>query len=119
MLALSVLEWKMYPNFCVSATNVDLPQTNRPSRDANINTCKSGCIHNSKCSAIEWYSSGWGGSKCKLMLSDVPASKGSPAGRWQDAECYVKPDTGKVYHRNVIRTRLQLLLLLLFYFTVL
>ena len=32
-----------FDNFCVSATNVDLPQTNAPSGDKNIETCVAQC----------------------------------------------------------------------------
>ena len=88
--------WDNYPNICVSATNVDLPQTNHPTGDANIDACQAECNSNSKCSAIEWYSSSWGGSNCKLMLSDVPATKGSSGRRWKDAICYIKHVNGKL-----------------------
>ena len=88
--------WDNYPNICVSATNVDLPQTNQPTGDANIDACQAECNSNSKCSAIEWYSSIERGSKCKLMLSDEPATKGACGDRYKDATCYFKPTRSKI-----------------------
>ena len=84
-------DWKSYENFCASSTNQDLPQTNHKIGDAGIMVCKEECRKNPKCSAIEWYNSGWGGSKCKVMIGNIQATQGSLGGRWQDAECYVKP----------------------------
>ena len=81
----------MYNNFCVSSSNADLYQTNHAPGDKSVEKCKTECTNKPKCSAIEWYDSGWDGSMCKLMLGDVPAAKGSSTGRWQDATCYIKP----------------------------
>ena len=87
-------DWKGYDNFCVSSTNQDLPETNNIEGDASIAKCKEDCSENSKCSAIEWYNSGWNGSKCKWMIGDTPATQGRHGGRWQDAQCFVKPEPG-------------------------
>jgi len=89
-----VAGWEVYDNFCVSSSNQDLSQTNWGSGDASIEVCKSICQSFSDCSAIEWYNSGWDGSKCKLMLGSNPATHGSSGGRWQDAECHVNPRHG-------------------------
>ena len=75
----------------MSSSNVDLPQTNHAPGDASVAQCKMECTNEAKCSAIEWYDSAWSGTKCKLMLGDTPAAKGSSTGRWQDATCYIKP----------------------------
>merc|ERR1719499_2142875 len=53
--------------------------------------CKLFCIINPSCSAIERYDSKWGGSKCKHILTSVPATKCSSGKRWQDAKCVIKP----------------------------
>jgi len=98
LYAYFILEWEMHPNYCVSATNVDLPATYHSEGNAGVQACKSECKTISKCSAIEWYGNG---EKCYLMLSDVPAAKGFSGPRYLDAECYIRPGNGKMTKRNV------------------
>ena len=81
----------MYPNFCVSDSNQDLLQSEHSEGNDNVGKCQSECTSNNKCSAFEWYATGWGGVKCFLMLGDTPATKGSNGVRWRDATCYIKP----------------------------
>jgi len=83
--------WKVYNNFCVSASDQDVMQTNWANGDASIDACKAICFSMSDCSAIEWYESGWNGSHCKLVLDSTRATQGSSGARRQDAECHVKP----------------------------
>ena len=90
------LDWRMYPNFCVSARNQDLPTTFCSAGNWNVDACKSECNRNSKCSAIEWYWWGYGWAHCNLILSDVAATKGYPGKRWKDATCYIKPIKGEI-----------------------
>ena len=85
------LEWNEYPNFCVTALYEDLPPTIFPDGDENVIACQSECSQRLKCSAIEWYESGYEGSKCKLIVSEKPATQGMVKPRWHDAVCYVKP----------------------------
>ena len=93
--------WKAFNNFCVDSTGKDLPQTPWKAGATNKATCQRECVRQSKCSAYEWYDSGWGGSKCHLMLGKTPSSKGYAGGRWQDALCYVKPTkTAGESHNN-------------------
>ena len=75
---------------------MDLIQTNHPAGDTEIEKCMSECNENSKCSAFEWYTNGWSGSKCKLMLGVVPAAKGWLDTQWNNATCHIKPSHGKV-----------------------
>ena len=91
-----MLGWSNYPNYYVSATNQDVTHIDQPSGNTNVDACQEECKAISKCSAIEWYSSNWAGSKCKLIISDVPATKGFTGDRWQDAICYIKPGNGKI-----------------------
>ena len=98
-----LLDYQEYPNFCVSSSNKDLPQTNHPAGDASIEKCQMECKANLKCSAIEWYESGWASSKCKLMLGDVPATKGSSGAQWKDAKCYVKIAKGNLYKYTIMK----------------
>ena len=83
--------WESFPNYCVSETGSDLDQTNTPEGDVDIQACKMLCAAREACSAFEFYASGWGGSRCKLMLGSTQATKGHDGGRWQDAVCVVKP----------------------------
>ena len=85
----------MHPNFCVSSENEDLEQTDHPTGDASVVDCKAECTLHSKCSAIEWYESGGHGSKCKMMLTDTPATGGKSGDRFKDSTCYIKPVPGK------------------------
>ena len=95
---LNHLGWLQYPNYCVSSSNIDLPETPNSAGSVNVETCKSECNKNFKCTAIEWYEGGCCGTKCKLMLGDIPSTKGYSGPRWEDAVCYVKPKLGKVKH---------------------
>ena len=97
-------DYQEYPNFCVSSSNGDLPQTNHPAGDPSIKKCQMECNADLKCSAIEWYESGWASSKCKLMLGDTPATKGRLGGQWQDAKCYVKTAKGNLYKYMILIT---------------
>lgn len=82
--------WMQWDNYCVSSANRDLHQTNKPEYTTK-QACHNACRSDNSCSAYEWYNSGWGGSKCKLILTPIRATKGAKGGRWQDAECHVKP----------------------------
>ena len=97
-----VLDWRMYRNFCVSATNQDLPTTFSWAGNLNVDACQSECNRNSKCSAIEWYWWGYGLAHCNLILSNVHATKGHPGGRWKDATCYIKPGKRKTELKECI-----------------
>ena len=92
---MNVTAWKTFPKQCASSSNKDVDQTNHPAGDENIEACKSECIARPKCSAIEWYESAWEDSKCKLVLSDTPATQGNSNQRWKDAVCLVKPVEGR------------------------
>ena len=81
-----VLGWQMFPGNCVSATNLDLPATYHKAGNANVEACKQECELISECSAIEWYASL---SACTLILSTVPATKGSLD--HDDPACNIKP----------------------------
>ena len=81
-----VLEWQMFPGNCVSATNLDLSATYHKAGNWKIENCKHECKLKSECSAIEWYVSM---KECKLVLSTVPATKGSLD--HDDPACYIKP----------------------------
>jgi hypothetical protein len=94
-----VLEWVMYPNVCVSETNVNLQHTNNAAGNSGLGACKSECSKVSKCSAIEWYENT---KVCHLMLSDVPAAKGSLGSRHMDIACYIRPGNGKMSQMNEI-----------------
>ena len=83
--------WKSFNNFCVDKNGKDLPQTAWAAGGASQAKCQSECMKQAKCSAYEWYQSGWGGSKCHLMLGTTRSSKGHTGARWQDAMCFVKP----------------------------
>lgn len=82
-------------NFCVNDAQTDLLQTKWPNGQADRKACMRECdTQGEKCTAIEWYDSGWGGSKCHLMLNKD--GKGATTTykrgkRWQDAQCYIKP----------------------------
>ena len=88
--------WLQYPNYCASSSNVNLDDTNHPDGDTSVEKCKSDCNQIFGCSAIEWYSVAWNGSRCKLHLEhkgmNIPATKGFEGTRWLDATCYIKPD---------------------------
>merc|ERR1711981_1212800 len=83
--------WKSFNNFCVDKNGKDLPQTAWKNGAASNNKCKQECMKKKECTAYEWYQSGWGGSKCHLMLGKTASSKGHTGARWQDAKCFVKP----------------------------
>ena len=71
--------------------NEDLNQINHPEGEKSINECRSECNLKPQCSAIEWFESGWDNSKCKLILTNTPASTGSTESRLEDASCHIKP----------------------------
>lgn len=84
---------KVGDNYCVSATRVDLQQTNHPDGDTSREACGSDCDkHAPQCSAIEWYNGGWEGSKCKLLLDTRKATQAKEGERWKDAECWVRKE---------------------------
>ena len=87
----------MYLNFCVSDSNQDLKHTKHNSGNDNIQTCQSECLLNPKCSAVEWYQNGWSGTKCHLILDDIPATQGSSSSRWKDATCHIKPGILEIF----------------------
>mmetsp|Transcript_17940 Transcript_17940/g.44802 ORF Transcript_17940/g.44802 Transcript_17940/m.44802 type:complete len:274 (+) Transcript_17940:105-926(+) len=87
------ISWTKYDNFCVDADGNDQPQTNHVSGDESVESCKSACLSDPACSAIEWYDSGWGNSKCKLMLGLPKSTQGKSGTRHEDATCYVKECT--------------------------
>jgi len=87
----AMMAWDSCNDFCVSDTSDDLPQTNWPSGDASLESCKTECAKKSNCSAVEWYVSGWDTSKCKLLLGDTKSTKCHTGSRWQDATCHFKP----------------------------
>ena len=37
------------------------------------------------------------------MLGDIPATKGSSGGQWQDAKCYVKLAKGNLYKYTIMK----------------
>ena len=78
----------MFPNYCASETNVDIHTTEHQAGNANVVACESACNLMSECSAVEWYAIE---SKCYLLLSPEPATKGSSDARYKDAACYIKP----------------------------
>ena len=86
-------EWASFPNFCVSALDTDLEETDFPKIET-LKACQSECAIDLKCSAIEWYSRVVDGSKCKLVLTDIPATKGWHGSRYKGATCYIKPLIG-------------------------
>ena len=96
-------DYREYPNYCVSSSNKDLPQTNHPAGDTSIGECQIECNANMNCSAFEWYEMGWDLSKCKLMLGHIPATKGSSRSQWQDAKCYVKTAKGMPYKYTIMK----------------
>ena len=85
------LVWKSDPNFCVSDEGHELAPTSHPKGDLDILTCQSECTPLDNCSAVEWFESGWGGSKCKLVLNQLIATKGDSGTRYEDATCYFRP----------------------------
>ena len=84
-------DWKHFLNKCASSAGENLLGTNHKKGDAGILKCKDECKKKQTCSAIEWYHSGWDGSKCKLILGAIPATQGKTGPRWQDARCFIKP----------------------------
>jgi hypothetical protein len=51
------------------------------------------CDAKAQCGGVEWYESGWNGSKCHLMLTGWGAQKadhGHSGDMWQDAQCFVR-----------------------------
>jgi len=87
--------YKKYNNYCVNKYNKDIHQTRWTPGAANLDKCQMECDSKAQCGGIEWYNSGWNGSKCHLMLTgwgSNKAVKGYSRGRWQDAECYVREE---------------------------
>ena len=77
-------------NYCVTAFQQNLPETNWAAGDASRVACMLQCDAKPECTAIEWYDSGWDGSKCKLMLDKIPAATHKSGNRWKDTECFIK-----------------------------
>ena len=88
---------KVGDNFCVDYAQKDLLQTKWSNGQSNREACMQECnAQGEKCSAMEWYDSGWNGSKCHLILDkdgQGSATTFKQGNRWQDAECYIKPCT--------------------------
>jgi hypothetical protein len=87
--------YKKYKNYCVNKQNRDIHQTRWTAGAASLDKCQRECDLKAMCGGIEWYESGWNGSKCHLLLTGWggnKASKGKIGGQWQDAECYVRED---------------------------
>jgi hypothetical protein len=85
--------YAQYANFCVDGNNSDIHQTRWPAGASSLDKCQMECDSKAQCGGVEWYESGWGGSKCHLMLTGWGASKaraGYTGGQWQDATCYVR-----------------------------
>ena len=86
---------KVGDNFCVDDAQKDLLQTKWSNGQGNREACMQECdAQGEKCSAMEWYDSGWNGSKCHLVLDkdgQGSATTFKQGNRWQDAECYIKP----------------------------
>ena len=77
----------------MSSTDTDLKETDYPEADTNPNACKLECTRRPECSAVEWFVTVVDGSRCKLILTEEPATKGSSGNRFRDAICYIRPGT--------------------------
>jgi hypothetical protein len=87
-----------YENYCVDKDNNDIHQTRWVEGAESLQKCKNDCDTKAQCGGIEWYESGWNGSKCHLMLTGWDASKavaGKIGSMWQDAQCYVRQNLKK------------------------
>ena len=77
----------------MTSSNKDVDNT--PAQDKALIACKSECMANPKCSAVEWYEKGYGENECSLILSDANANniatKGASGSRWKDGVCFIKP----------------------------
>lgn len=87
--------YREYSNYCVNKDNQDIHQTRWVDGAASKEKCQDECDSKAVCGGIEWYESGWNGSKCHLMLTGWGVNKaaaGYTGGMWQDAQCYVRED---------------------------
>lgn len=89
------VRYDKFDNFCVAADGRDLADTAmRDPKLQNLNACLAACARDAlKCSAVEFYAAGRGGSKCYLVLQGLgknKAAKGASGKRYRDATCYVR-----------------------------
>jgi len=74
-----------YTNYCVDKDNNDIHQTRWVDGAKSLDQCKMECDSKDQCGGVEWYESGWNGSKCHLLLTGWgvnKASAGSTGGLW-------------------------------------
>jgi hypothetical protein len=77
--------YKKYTNYCVNKYNRDIHQTRWTAGAGSLAKCQMECDSKAQCGGVEWYNSGWNGSKCHLMLTGWggnKATKGYSGGRW-------------------------------------
>lgn len=75
--------YSKFNNFCVDKNGKDLTQINWSAGDGSVAKCQAECDKSKTCSGIEWYNSGWSGTKCKLMnIGTETAAKGKAGKRW-------------------------------------
>ena len=84
-------EWDQYETKCADADDAELELERYEDGDDSVEDCKAACQSQAACSAIEWYESGWAGSKCKLVLDSRPATQGKSGARWK---CFIKSTAG-------------------------
>merc|ERR1719231_669182 len=82
---------KLGDNFCISKTGKDLLQTAQ--KDMELGDCQDACSKNDKCTAVEYYPSKWGNTRCFHMNNGFGADRTvrfQPGRRWRDAQCYMR-----------------------------